>query len=202
MGVYKLSGSSVKNGKIKYSSFLAGNPAVTFSSYESIATASIGSGGVADVTFSSIPNTYTHLQVRAIARSAEAASGEATLRVQINSDTNANYATHGLGGNGSSASADNGSGSTFAWASYLMPKNNTTANVFGSMVFDILDYANTNKFKTFRNLSGSDLNGSGSVFLTSGLWRNTSAITSLKFYFNGNNIVQYSHFALYGIKAA
>jgi hypothetical protein len=34
--------------------------------YESIATVSVGGGGAADVEFTSIPGTYTHLQIRAL----------------------------------------------------------------------------------------------------------------------------------------
>jgi hypothetical protein len=65
---------------------------------------------------------------------------------------------------------------------------------------DILDYANTNKFKTTRTLTGSDLNGSGVVSLDSGSWRSTSAITSITFTARANLINTYSSFALYGIK--
>ena len=70
-------------------------------------------------------------------------------------------------------------------------------------IVDVLDYANTNKFKTIRNLEGFDVNGSGGlVALTSGLYRSTSAITSIKLTPNAGNYAQYSHFALYGIKGA
>jgi hypothetical protein len=71
---------------------------------------------------------------------------------------------------------------------------------------DILDYANTNKFKTIRGLSGWNNNdtvdGNGSVRFISGLWRNTAAITSLKIVPEAAvNFKQYSSFALYGVKA-
>ena len=65
MAVYKLSGTSVKNGRTEYSSFLAGNPKFVPNSFESIATTTVGSN-VSEVTFSSIPSTYTHLQFRLI----------------------------------------------------------------------------------------------------------------------------------------
>jgi hypothetical protein len=67
---------------------------------------------------------------------------------------------------------------------------------------DILDYANTNKYKTVRTLSGYDLNNAtyGALRSYSGLWMNTNAITSIKFYADGVNLAQYSQFALYGIK--
>jgi predicted patatin/cPLA2 family phospholipase len=76
-----------------------------------------------------------------------------------------------------------------------------TASTFGAGVIDILDYADTNKFKTTRTLNGVSSNASSAIdyiFLVSGLWRSTSAITSITL--TGNNFAQYSHFALYGIK--
>jgi hypothetical protein len=76
----------------------------------------------------------------------------------------------------------------------------STSNTYGVFIIDILDYANTNKYKTVRTLGGYDANGSGVVSLRSNSWRNTSAITSVKFYTGGTT--SDSRFALYGIKGA
>jgi len=175
-------------------------PFLELGNFESIATVTVGAGDAANVEFTSIPSTYTHLQVRAIGRSAESANSFATVNMQINSDTGTNYSTHNLGGNGSSTYVDAATSANVMWAAYVWPKNSTTASTYGVLIMDILDYKDTNKYKTIRTLSGGDANGSGYINLTSGSWRSTSAITSLKFYFNTYNLVQYSHFALYGIK--
>jgi hypothetical protein len=75
------------------------------------------------------------------------------------------------------------------------------ANVFGTFIIDILDYANTSKYKTQRGLGGADLNGSGYISFNSGNWRNTNAITSISLTpLYGSQFAQYSSFALYGIK--
>jgi hypothetical protein len=75
------------------------------------------------------------------------------------------------------------------------------SNIFGSFVCDILDYRDTNKFKTIRTIGGFDNNGSGVVSLRSGVYRSTNAITSIKLFNNpGNNFAQYSSCALYGVK--
>jgi hypothetical protein len=74
------------------------------------------------------------------------------------------------------------------------------ANTFGTFILDILDYKDTNKYKTARSLDGSDANGSGEISLRSGSWRNTAAITSITLTPTGTGIAQYSSFALYGIK--
>jgi hypothetical protein len=65
---------------------------------------------------------------------------------------------------------------------------------------DILDYANTNKYKTTRTLIGRDRNGAGIMLFHSGLYQSTNAITSLKFFPSTGNFAQYTQFALYGIK--
>jgi len=168
-------------------------------SYESIATVTVGSGGAANVEFTSIPATYTHLQIRLIGRSDRAANLDG-LRLQANSDTASNYAEHGLYGDGSSAGAFAGTSQAYMQF-YRIAGANAGANTFGAIYIDILDYANTNKFKTARSIGGADNNGSGEIYLTSGLWRSTSAITSLKLYPGvGTNFTQYTQIALYGIK--
>jgi hypothetical protein len=169
--------------------------------YESIATVTVGSGGAANVEFTSIPATYTHLQIRLIGRSDRAANLD-SLRLQANSDTASNYAEHGLYGDGASAGAFAGTSQTYMQF-YRIAGANAGANIFGAIYIDILDYANTNKFKTARSIGGADNNGSGEIYLMSGLWRSTSAITSLKLLPGvGTNFTQYSQFALYGIKGS
>jgi hypothetical protein len=58
--VYKLSASSV-TGRTNYGSMLAGNPVFLDTAFESIATVSVGSGGVSSVTLV-LSCTYKHLQ--------------------------------------------------------------------------------------------------------------------------------------------
>jgi hypothetical protein len=72
---------------------------------------------------------------------------------------------------------------------------------FGSIVVDILEYANTSKLKVVRGLSGNDANGLGGTSISSTLWNSTSAINSITFEADaGKNFIQNSQFALYGIK--
>jgi hypothetical protein len=169
-------------------------------SYESIATESLSSAQ-STVIFSSIPSTYTHLQIRGIARVSNSGTvGNDNVTAQFNSDTGSNYDYHFLLGNGSSPLAGYGINQTVMLCG--KPSNaSATVGVFGSFVIDILDYANTNKYKTVRVLTGVDNNGSGMIFFNSNLWRNTNAITSISFIY-AQNFAQYSHFALYGIKGA
>ena len=180
------------------SGMLSGGVAPT--DYESIQTVTVGAGGSSSITFSSIPSTYSHLQVRGIARSTVGSSTD-FIAVQFNGDGSTNYRSHFLDGNGSSASAANTGAQSYAEFHYI-PGASASSNVFGTLVIDILDYANTNKNKTVRALTGFDNNGNGNVELNSLLYISTSAISSFSFYAGpaANNFTQYSSFALYGIK--
>jgi hypothetical protein len=168
-------------------------------SFESIATATVGSGGSSTITFSSIPSTYTHLQLRGIARE-KAGSGSLynLMFATFNSDTGSNYSYHYLRGSGSAAAAGAGASQT-SMSFGGIEQGDNTASTFGANVIDILDYANTNKYKTIRSLFGYDANGSGYIVFSSDAWRSTSAVTSITLT-PANGFAQYSTFALYGIK--
>lgn len=181
--------------------FASANQSAAATSFESIATVTVGSGGSSSITFSSIPSTYTHLQIRAIAKAAPTASDVAyDLRLAMNSDTTgSNYECHYLYGNGSGVGAGANTDNRIIGQS----AGSGNASMFSVGIYDILDYANTNKYKTVRWIGGTDLNGSGYVLFESMLWMNTNAITSLTFDFHtGPSFAQYSHFALFGIKGA
>jgi hypothetical protein len=159
----------------------------------------VGSGGSSTISFSSIPSTYKHLQIRGILRTNDTGTWN-NQGMQFNGDTGSNYAFHTLYGNGSTASAT----ATTSASSYndfmRAASNSLTAGIFGASVVDILDYTNTSKYKTVRVLAGGDSNGAGMIGLTSGLWMNTNAITSITIIPSGGTAIQYSSFALYGIK--
>jgi hypothetical protein len=177
----------------------AGSIASHFGNFYAISTATVTSGGASSITFSSIPQTYTHLQIRALLRDSGSSNAFYSAGIQINSDTGSNYTYHGLYGNGSTASTSSG-GASYTQAYVLNTAGSgTTSNVFESSIVDILDYTNTNKYTTLRSLSGADANGSGYAGLYSSVWLSTSAITSL-------TILPYAGFlqncqiSLYGVK--
>jgi hypothetical protein len=175
--------------------FASANYPRSTNSYESIATAN-GTGSSGVITFSSIPSTYQHLQLRWINKS----SGSGSYNfVNFNGDTGSNYANHYLYGDGASALA--GADTTQTKINlYGSLVTSTAASVYAAHVVDILDYANTNKYKTLRALGGQDSNGSGVMFLSSGLWQSTAAINSVTITANTANFTSASQFALYGIK--
>ncbi len=160
---------------------------------------SVGSAGSATISFTSIPSTYKHLQVRALIRGTASASA-ISANMQFNSDTGSNYSYHELYGNGTSAQASAGATQTRFFLHGNAPAATALASSFGVAVMDILDYANTSKYKTTRCLDGMDVNGTGGyILLDSGSWQNTNAITSIQITPSSGNFAQYSQFALYGI---
>lgn len=166
--------------------------------FNSIATITVGTA-TSFVEFTNIPQTYTHLQIRAIGRNS--ASGGYDTYLQFNGATSAVYSYHYLYSTGSgsvTAGVDTTQGFTIGMR---LTTSSETANNFGTGVIDILDYKNTNKFKSVRTLSGFNNNGGGFCWQTSGNWRSTSAITSLKLTASASgNFETNSTFALYGIE--
>ncbi len=172
-----------------------GGAAGAANSYESIATAT-GTGSSGTITFSSIPGTYKHLQIRMIAND----GGDNNIGIRFNSDTSTINTMHILTGDGSTAAA---SGqitlnriTNVGWAA-------NTANVMGASIIDIHDYASTTKNKTVRSFTGRDSNSGDTtsfVRLSSGVWLSTAAITSIQLLDLGANFTTSSTFALYGIK--
>ena len=162
--------------------------------YDALATVTLSSTA-SSIAFAGIPSGYKHLQIRFM-NPAGATTGD--IHAQFNGDTGSNYHRHYLLGTGSAAAA--GASGTVDKVSIGYGAN--TSGTFPAIgIVDILDYANTNKNKVTRALSGQDLNGSGNIFYFSGLWMNTSAITSINIFNGGsNNFVANTSIALYGVK--
>jgi hypothetical protein len=150
--------------------------------------------------FTSIPQTYTHLQVRGIVRTNYANDVDDIYTVLNTDGAAANFYNHYLWGNGSGASAGSQAKAIIGYRGAAGSTN--TTGVFGTIIIDVLDYTNTNKYTTIRTLGGFDNNGNGNVGLNSCLWKNTAAVTSLYIEFGAGSAIQYSTFALYGIKGA
>ena len=166
-------------------------------SYNSISTVTVSSP-VSSISFTSIPATFTHLQIRGIA--SNTANINEGYRFRFNSDTAGNYSAHRAIGDGTSIAADGNA--NISYAGEASSTNSPVPQTFSTLVYDVLDYTNTNKYKTVRALSGKDTNGGGKMTILSGNWRDTAAITSITIFTIDANFAQYTQFALYGIKGA
>ncbi len=173
-----------------------------WSEMDSIATVTVGSGGASSITFSDIPGTYQHLQIRMIGRSTEADTNT-DCRLRFNGVSGSSYAAHTLFGTGAVTAVQAFTDSSIMVAgSRVFTTSSQTASVWGGIIADVLDYASTTKNKTMRSFGGWDGNGSGVVSLTSGLFMSTSAVTSIVITtYSGGNWAQHTTAALYGIKA-
>jgi hypothetical protein len=158
-----------------------------------LATVTVPSGGATTLTFAGIPTGYKHLQIRGFSTYNTAVDSN---RLRFNSDTGSNYSEHGLEGNGATASAFGSANTTSINVDHIVSGN----AYYTATIIDILDYADTSKYKTVRSLGGVDKNGSGYVTLYSGSWRNTSAVSSVTLFPSAGTWTQYSTFALYGAK--
>jgi len=167
-----------------------------------IATSGVLTGNTAEINFSSIPSTFTHLQLRIYGRGTTSFSDGLTLYTRFNNDSGSNYADHQLFGGGSSAASTAGTSKTQMDASQIFADSSATANIFGVAIIDILDYANTNKNKVIRTLAGWDGNSTkGRATIASGLWMSTDAVSAIKLFIDGN-FVAGSRADLYGISTS
>lgn len=201
MAVKRFSNSLIsQSGQDKVNNFIAGySPAID--EMDLIERVTVGSGGTSSITFSNIPQTYQHLQVRFVLRNTWGINQREEVRLRFNSDTGSNYARHGLEGEGSVASAF-GAASQTSMGAGVLGGDALTASIFSVGIIDVLDYASTSKAKPMRSLTGVDANGSGWLWMRSGLWTSTNAITTITLSSdNGQNLKQYSCASLYGVKA-
>lgn len=146
----------------------------------------------ANVSFSSIPATYTDL-VLVFNGQVDANVG---LVTQLNGDSAANYSTTYIRGDGSAASSGRVTGQN--WLNWAVNMSNAGASVWTNQIWHFADYSNTTTYKTVLSRANNTYNQLGAGV---GLWRNTAAINSISTNTAGNNFTSGSTFKLYGIEA-
>jgi hypothetical protein len=154
-----------------------------------IATQTLGSAA-SSIDFTSIGSTYTDLRLVLVTQNTS--GGNLTMR--FNGDTGSNYSVTTLFGTGSSALAER---TTSATSLRVMNSLSSSTN-WRLAEIDIFSYAGST-FKTELTSISSDDNGSGSVRRTVGLWRSTSAITSISLFYDSGNHSVGTTATLYGI---
>jgi len=203
MAIKSLSSSSLTNN-VFYRSLLAGSdPFIPFTAADDLLEVITLSSDASSVTFSGLGayTDYQHLQIRLVGRSAEGTGGARDLYIRLNGDTGNNYAWHYLTGNGSSVFASAGTSTNTIAGRPTFPRDGNPAGEFGAAVVDLLDASSTSKNTTVRFLSGV-VSGEDSIALSSGLFVDTSAITSIQLYQNIGDLATGSRASLYGIKGA
>jgi hypothetical protein len=162
--------------------------------YTLISSVTVGSGGAANIEFTSIPATYTDLLLKTSVRSNRSATDD-SLFVKFNGSTS-NFSGIRLYGQGSSVASD-----TQSPGISQPPAASATANTFSNGELYIPNYTGSTA-KSFSVDGVGEDNISTPVYATlfGHLWNSTSAITSITIYSGtSNNLVQYSTAYLYGI---
>ena len=178
MAISRASDSSIQDGLPKFNDIWDGTTAT--SAFDSLGSILI-SASTASITFSNIPQTYTHLHLRTFTRSSEGGASDVTLLGQFNGEiTGTNYSYHRMYAYGSTVNADSSVSGSSVSLGNVATDGNTGSN-FTSGIIDILDYTSSNKHKTTRSFSGFDNNSNGSIHFASGSYRPSSiaGITSI-----------------------
>jgi hypothetical protein len=167
------------------------------SSFDLLETTIVGTP-TSSVTFSSLGSysAYKHLQIRATVQG----SDSAFLRIHLNNTSGGtSYAAHRLQGDGSSVSGQNNTGNDRMVLASL-PTTGNESNTFMGWVVDVLDFSSSSKNTTVRVLAGNAQASYRRIGLYSGLWADTSAVTSIILSPATGTLATNSRFSLYGIK--
>jgi hypothetical protein len=170
--------------------------------YKALQTVSVGAGGAASISFTSIPQTYTDLKIVLSGRTVGYAATQDYANITFNSDTTNSYTMQYLLGDGSSTGAGNSGGASWpggsVWSEFAA--DNSTSNTFGNSEFTIFNYA-SNDIKSINANMTSETNATNvQMFVRAGTWQSTSGVTNITIApYYGTSFVQYSTFTLYGV---
>jgi hypothetical protein len=166
-----------------------------------ISTVTVGSGGAATIDFTSIPQTYTDLQLVSSLRVTYDGGNSWIDGIFTFNGTSTNYSERFQFGDGSTTGNASQSSTGLKWAGFAVDSG-STANVFSNNFLYIRNYT-TAKFKSISSESVTENNGAvAQQSLHSGLWSNTAAITQITITPGFGSFVQYSTATLYGIKSS
>ena len=165
-----------------------------------IAKVEVGSGGAANIDFTSIPGTHDDILVVLSQRNSSAGNAQQyTVNMSINGVTT-NRSWRRLGAyNGNQTYSDSGTSSLVA----ISPGSGATANTFGSTAIYFPNYAgSTNKSFSVDDVTENNSSVNNSISPLAGLWSSTAAITQLTFSPGSGNFVQYTTAQIFGITKA
>lgn len=195
MAITKLTNSGIATGGVlKYDSMLAGNPAYDPGDFLAIATTTLGSD-TSTVTFSSIPQTYKHLVIRAYAKPTNVglSNGLGTIQGYTNGYTSSNYY------NRSTGTTRNGGSGSYCGQIYV--------NSFNTVEWWIHNYTDSSFTKQLQGISGwtnqTSVTGGLGIYLlnSNNVYGNFGQVNSVTFTNDqGWSFVTGSMFALYGVK--
>lgn len=163
--------------------------------YYRLNSKTVGAGGIAQIDFNSIPQTYTDLLIKTSTN----VTSSNVLRIRFNSVSSSDYTQKVIRGTGAAAASFSNTG----WdtlTNFTPSYNNDGASIYSNNEYYIPNYTGSTT-KSFSGDSVTENNGTTAyLVLYAGLLNNTSAITSISLFAQSGNFNQYSTFTLYGIK--
>ena len=161
--------------------------------YVAIATTTVGSGGAANIEFTSIPQTYTDLLLVSSLRGSQ--NGATLAGLALNGST-ASFTGRYIYGDGQSTVSLSDGGNVVNYATGI----SVTANAFTNAYSYIPNYTSSNYKSISSDVVLEQNQSTNAMFLSATLWSNTAAITSLSLNVSAGTFAQYSTATLYGIK--
>jgi hypothetical protein len=193
VAISRASDSSIQDGLPKYNDIWDGTTAT--SAFDSLGTVLVTSTA-SSITFSNIPQTYTHLHIRMFAiYTGSVGSGY----IAFNGDNSStNYSYHGMGTDGVTPPPGVAAATSQSQGKYTGYAGTSPAGINNGII-DIFDYTSTAKYKSLKTTYTWDANGTGYIEFSQSNWRSTSAITSIVLT-PANTFSTYTSVSLYGIK--
>lgn len=143
--------------------------------YVALDTVTVSGSSTSTIQFTGIPSGYTDLVVVANLRSSDSRSGYQSVSYTFNSTGSNQYGGTVLYGNGSTASSYRQPNESVFEGLCIM--NGSTSGIFYTNILNIMNYSNTNIYKSVLMEMGNAGLGAYKQAVT---WRNTAAITSIQ----------------------
>ena len=169
--------------------------------FELIASSTVGAGGTADITFSSISGSYTDLVIKISARTTRSNYFD-NINFRLNGGTTSNSQIYLISYDGTSVLSGSGSANGGEVLSAITGAT-ATASTFGSVDVYIPNYASSTTYKSFSADAVTENNATANRSgLTANLYSSNTAVTSITIAPQNGTFVQYSTAYLYGVKNA
>lgn len=161
------------------------------------------SSSTASITFTSISQVYKDLKIIVSATDERSGADTDDLKITINGNTSATYATRRLYGANNGIGADGGSGSWATGYNYggVINGANAISTLFGNSEFYFYDYKSSAE-KIWSTNGAATKNGpAAQITITGNRSSDTDPITSIKLEgYNSGSLRTNSTFYLYGLK--
>lgn len=167
--------------------------------YKLIASTTLSTNG--NISFTSIPSTYTDLVIRMTAQGSASGLNNDTFKLTFNASSAANYKYSSLFGNTTTVSATNSTGQT---ALVFKQIGAAGSGRYGIAEVYLSNYAASTAYKSMVvdavAMDASNTVNLNILAINAGYWNSTSAINQIEIAPSTGNFVSGSTFSLYGIK--